>query len=46
MTATHLVWIVPLIDHTEDWEVCDQLSINVIGEIFAADLGETARLEQ
>ena len=36
----------PLIDHIEDWEVCNQLSMNVIGEIVAADLGETARLEK
>ena len=44
LTAAHLMRIDPLIEHIEDWEVCDQLSMNVIGEIVAADLGETARL--
>lgn len=46
LTAAHLVRIDPLIEHIADWEVCDQLSMNVIGEIVAADLGETARLEK
>ena len=46
LTKTHLRRIDPLIDHIEDWEVCDQLSMNVIGEIVAANLDETARLEK
>jgi 3-methyladenine DNA glycosylase AlkD len=45
LDATHLERLDPLVDGIEDWEVCDQLSMNVIGEIVAADLGETARLE-
>lgn len=46
LTPAHLMRIDPLIDHIEDWEVCDQLSMNVIGEIVGTDLGETARLEK
>jgi len=46
LTSAHLNRLDPLIDHIEDWEVCDQLAMNVLGEIVAGDLGETARLEK
>lgn len=51
LTPAHLARIDPLIDRIEDWEVCDQLSMNVIGEIVAGEIGagETgavARLEK
>lgn len=46
LTPTHLELIEPLIDKIEDWEVCDQLSMNVIGEIVAGAPEEAARLQK
>lgn len=46
LTKAHLKALDPLIDKIEDWEVCDQLSMSVFGEIVAANLEETARLER
>lgn len=46
LTSTHLKRLDPLIDNIEDWEVCDQLSMGVFGEIVAANLDETGRLER
>lgn len=45
-TPAHLESIHPLIDKIEDWEVCDQLSMTVIGEIVAGAPEEAARLEK
>ena len=45
LSSKHLAAIDPMIDAVEDWEVCDQLSMNVLGGIVADNLAETARLE-
>ncbi len=46
LTPNHLVALDPLIDGIEDWEVCDQLAMNVLGEIVAGALEEVDRLER
>ncbi len=46
LTPSHLGRLDPMIDAIEDWEVCDQLSMGVIGEIVAGNLEECARLEK
>lgn len=46
LAPAHLKQLDPLIDGIEDWEVCDQLSMNVIGEIVADEPAEVGRLEK